>query len=76
MDVQRELSWIQSELLKVKDPDLITAIKSILKSRKEDETSDWSSLLSQEEKAEIQEGIDQLDRGEKVSYESVMKDYR
>jgi hypothetical protein len=76
MDVQRELNWIQSELMKVKDPDLIAAIKSLLKYRESKESKDWASLLSEEEKMEIKEGVEQLDRGEKVSYESVMKNYR
>ena len=33
MELQTDLNWIQSELMKVKDPDLIAAIKSMLKYR-------------------------------------------
>lgn len=33
MNLQAEISWIQSELLKVKDPELINAFKSMLKYR-------------------------------------------
>ncbi len=33
MDIQAEISWIRSELMKVKDPELISAFKSLLKYR-------------------------------------------
>lgn len=34
MDIQSEISWIQNELLKLKDPEVIQALKNILKSNK------------------------------------------
>jgi len=37
MDIQAEIKWIQSELLKVNDPELIKAFKSLLKYRKNQE---------------------------------------
>jgi hypothetical protein len=33
MDIQTDISWIQAELSKVKDPELISAFKSLLKYR-------------------------------------------
>ena len=33
MDIQADISWIRSELMKVKDPELISAFKSLLKYR-------------------------------------------
>jgi hypothetical protein len=33
MDIQADISWIQAELSKVKDPELISAFKSLLKYR-------------------------------------------
>ena len=37
---------------------------------------EMESRITESEKAEIKEGISQLDKGEKFSYESVMKKYR
>lgn len=34
MDIQADISWIRSELMKVEDPELISAFKSLLKYRK------------------------------------------
>ena len=34
MDLQADISWIRSELVKVQDPELIAAFKNLLKSRK------------------------------------------
>lgn len=33
MDIQADISWIRSELMKVEDPELISAFKSLLKYR-------------------------------------------
>ena len=34
MDLQADISWIRSELVKVQDPELIATFKNLLKSRK------------------------------------------
>jgi ppGpp synthetase/RelA/SpoT-type nucleotidyltranferase len=31
MDIQADIKWIQSELVKIQDPELISAFKSLLK---------------------------------------------
>jgi hypothetical protein len=38
MDIQAELKWIQQELMKVNDPELIKAFKSMLNYRKKQES--------------------------------------
>lgn len=39
------------------------------------ESVDWWNDLSDEEKAEIEEGLKQIENGEVVSHESVMKQF-
>ena len=72
MNIQAEISWIQSELAKVTDKELITAFKSLLKYRAKQEKADWWDEISKAEKAEIEEGIKQADRGELINHEEVM----
>lgn len=76
MDIQADIHWIQSELNKIKDPNFITAIKSMLKYRESAQASDWWDEISEEEKAEIQEGIAQADRGELTPHKQVMDKYK
>jgi len=72
MTLQTEFSWMQSELMKVKEPDLIAAIKSLLKYREKQIQKDWWNEISDEEKAEIEEGIAQADRGELIPHDEIM----
>ncbi|MBW6483210.1 MAG: hypothetical protein K0B10_09120 [Vicingaceae bacterium] len=72
MNIQAEISWIQSELAKVTDKELIMAFKSLLKYRAKQEKADWWDEISKAEKAEIEEGIKQADRGELINHEEVM----
>ena len=72
MDIQSEINWIQTELKKVTDPQLIMAFKNLLNYRNSKET-DWSDELDAEEKAAIEEGLAQIERGEYVSHKEVQK---
>jgi len=76
MNIQADISWIQSELNKVRDPDIITAIKSVLKYREKTQETDWWDEISDEERAEIEEGIAQADRGELIPHKQVMDKYK
>jgi predicted transcriptional regulator len=76
MNIQADISWIQSELNKVKDPDIITAIKSVLKYRERTQVKDWWDEISEDEKASIEIGLAQADNGETISHEQVMKKYQ
>jgi len=75
MNLQTEISWIQTELMKVKDPDLIKAIKSLLKYRKKQVQSDWWDEISDEEKASIERGLAQSAKGETKSHKEVMENH-
>ena len=76
MDLQADRNWIISELKDVKDPDLIEAFKNLLKYRRKNENADWWDGLDNEQKADIEQGIKELERGERYSYESVISKYR
>jgi hypothetical protein len=76
MDIQADISWIRSELIKVQDPELITAFKSLLKYRKKKVESDWWDEISTEERAEIQEGIEQIEAGDFLTHQEVMANPR
>ena len=56
MDIQADIKWIQQELINVKDPELITAFKSLLKFRQrhvENESAfDFAYARAAKDKAE------------------------
>lgn len=75
MDLQSELHWIQAELRKVKDPDLIRAIKSLLKysnKRIQNSENSWAEI-SEAERQEIEAGVNDVENGRLFSHEEVME---
>ncbi|PWA07020.1 hypothetical protein [Flavobacterium laiguense] len=72
MDIQFEKSELMKKLAETNDMSIIEAIKNIFKSEKKDF---WDEL-TQEQKDEIEEGDRQIERGEFVLYEDLMKKYR
>jgi predicted transcriptional regulator len=72
MDIQFEKSELMKKLEETNDITIIEAIKNIFKSEKKDF---WDEL-TQEQKNEIEEGERQIERGEYVLYEDLMKKYR
>jgi predicted transcriptional regulator len=72
MDIQFEKSELIKKLEETNDVSIIEAIKTIFKSEKKDF---WDEL-TQEQKDEIEEGERQIERGEFVLYEDLMKKYR
>jgi len=59
--------------MKVKDQDLIKAIKSLLKYRKKQVKSDWWDEISNEEKASIERGLAQSAKGKTKPHKEVME---
>lgn len=47
MDVKAEISWIQAELIKLKDPKIIQAVKELLQSKSDSvkQTNDFDEAL-------------------------------
>jgi Mg/Co/Ni transporter MgtE len=72
MTTQATQLEIVKKVLSTENPKLLSQILSLFKSEKED----FWKLLSKEEKNEILEGISQLNKGKRHSYDSVMKKYR
>ena len=61
------ISWITN----LKDENVLRKIDSIRK-----EEADWWDTIEEDERAEILEGLSQLDRGESVAHEQVMAKYK
>ncbi|NOX48447.1 MAG: hypothetical protein GXO89_15860 [Chlorobi bacterium] len=76
MDIHADISWIQSELSKVKDPELISAFKNLLKFRAKHINKDWWDKISEEEKNEINQGIREIEEGNFLTYKEVMANPR
>ena len=55
MNLQADISWIQAELSKVRDPELITAFKSLLKYRKKQVGANYEKLTKSQFVADIKE---------------------
>lgn len=68
MDIQAEIKWIQNELNKVKDPDLIEVFKRLLKFRKKTE-----SFTLEDYNREIREAEERIEKGQFFTQEQVEK---
>ena len=69
MNIQAEKIELVKMLLDTENPEIIESIKNIF--RKEN-TSDFWNKLSLLEQNEIKQGIEQLDNGKRISYESFL----
>ena len=64
---------IISEIINTNDERVLNAVKSLLNI--EDQVDFWEEL-SADERAAIDEGLDQLDKGQHVSHESVREEIK
>jgi predicted transcriptional regulator len=72
MDLKQEIEKLKTELDQVEDVHLIQVIKNLLEyARQPPQQTDWWNLISDEEKAAINEGIKQADNGEVKDYSEV-----
>ena len=69
MDIQASKIELAKMILDLEDSKLIEKVHKLLTKEKKDFYDDFT----EDQKLEIQFGIDQLDRGEKVSWEEVYK---
>jgi hypothetical protein len=72
MDIQLEKLELIKKLVETDDQSIIASVKKVFSSNKKDF---WQEL-SQEQRDEIEESDRQIDRGEFVLFEDVMKKYR
>ncbi|WP_310377488.1 hypothetical protein [Flavobacterium sp.] len=71
MNIQLEKLELIKMLVETNDSTIISSIKQIFKSEK----TDFWDELSEEQRAEINKGIEDFDKGRIHSYEEVMKNY-
>jgi len=61
------INWISN----LEDENTLSRLESI-----KQEEPDWWDTISEEERAEIAEGLSQLDKGESILHEQVMAKYK
>ena len=66
MDIQAEIKWIQNELNKVNDPDLIEAFKRLLQFRKKTET-----FTIEQYNLELKEAENRIEQGNYLTQKQV-----
>lgn len=69
MDTQTSKIELVKLILELEDPNLINKIYDLLL----DESSQFRKKLTEQEKEEIKLGIEQLNRGERISFEDFLK---
>jgi predicted transcriptional regulator len=72
MDIQTEKLNLIKWLTEVKEPSVIERFIAL----KNDQQMDWWDQIDADEKAEIEEGLLQADKGEVFSHEEVMAKYQ
>lgn len=72
MDIQLEKLELIKKLVETEDPTIINSIRKIFSKKKKD----WWDDLTEDQKEEIKEGERQIERGEFVLYEDMMKKHR
>lgn len=72
MDIQAEKLNLIKWLTDVKEPSVIERLIAL----KNDQQGDWWDQICEDEKAEIEEGLTQADKGEVFSHEEVMSKYQ
>ncbi|MEO8239718.1 MAG: hypothetical protein ABI793_02095 [Flavobacterium sp.] len=72
MNIQLEKLELIKMLTEIENPAIIKSIKKILTKEKKD----WWDDLTDEQKEEIEEGERQIERGEFILYEDMMKKHR
>ena len=72
MDIQAEKLNLIKWLTEITEPSVIKKFIAL----KNDQTKDWWDTISDEEMAEIEEGLAQADRGDVVPHEEVMAKYQ
>jgi predicted transcriptional regulator len=74
MDVIELRSDLHNMIDKITDSNILNAVKTLLSGKTVTET-DWWDTISDEEWAEIEQGLAEADRGEVIPHEEVMEKY-
>jgi hypothetical protein len=73
MNIQAQKLEIMQMILETNNPRILESIKSLFAKSK---TSDFWKTLSQSQKEDILQGIDEIESGEIVDYEDFIKKHR
>lgn len=73
MDIQTEKLRLMKMIIEADSPELISSILDLFSKRKKKDF--WSGLTDQE-KVDIELGLDEIEKGEIVSYESIIQGHR
>ena len=73
MNIQAVKLKLVQRILNTNKPSLLKKIDKIFEQESE---TDWWNEISDEERASIQEGLDELDRGEGIPHEKVMEEMK
>ena len=69
MDIQASKIELAKMIMEIEDSKLIEKVRNLINKEKKD----FYDKLSEDEKLEVRYGIEQLDRGQKISWEEVYK---
>jgi len=72
MNIQAEKLELIKMLLNTKKPSVLESFRKIF----EKEKVDFWNTLSEEEKEDIRQGVEELDKGEKYPYDEIMSKHR
>lgn len=75
MDVKELRADLHNLIDKISDRDVLNAVKVLL-SGKGDTNVDWWDSASEEERAEIEQGLAEDDKGEVTSHEKIREKYK
>ena len=73
MNIQTEKLEIMRMILETNNPSILESIKKLF--LKESSTDFWTTLR-QDQKNEILEGLEQIEQGETVNYDELMKKHK
>jgi len=73
MKIQAEKIEILKLILETDNPNILESVKKIFK---KEEITDFWATLTQEQREDILQGIEDIEEGEVVDYEDFMRKYR
>ena len=75
MDVVELRTDLHNMIDKITDSNILKALKTLLSSKSLSQ-ADWWETISDEERAEIEQGLKEADEGKLISHEEVMTKYK
>ncbi len=75
MDVIELRTDLHNMIDKITDSNILSAVKTLLSGKTATQT-DWWDTISDEERAEIEQGLAEADRGEVIPHKEVMAKYK